>query len=135
MVASCMPPTGDLACNPGMYPDWESNQRPFASQSGTQSTVPYQPGLIFLFLVILFFKFFIVQIQLSPFFPLCSPLPHSPPPPTLNPSPLWLCPWVLYTCSFMTLHLFPLLSPLLWLLLVCSYFNVSDYILLACLFC
>ena len=21
-----MPPTGDLACNPGMCPDWESNQ-------------------------------------------------------------------------------------------------------------
>ena len=26
------PPTGDLACNPGMCPDWESNQRPFGSQ-------------------------------------------------------------------------------------------------------
>ena len=26
-----LPPTGDLARNPGMYPDWESNQRPFAS--------------------------------------------------------------------------------------------------------
>ena len=25
-VASHMPPTGDLACNPGMCPDWESNQ-------------------------------------------------------------------------------------------------------------
>ena len=23
--ASCMPPTGDLACNPGMCPDWEPN--------------------------------------------------------------------------------------------------------------
>ena len=23
--ASCTPPTGDLACNPGMGPDWESN--------------------------------------------------------------------------------------------------------------
>ena len=22
LVASCIPPTGDLACNPGMCPDW-----------------------------------------------------------------------------------------------------------------
>ena len=27
------PPTGDLACNPGMCPDQESNQRPFRSQA------------------------------------------------------------------------------------------------------
>ena len=46
MVASHASSTGDLACNPGMYPDWESNQRPFGSQAGTQSTEPYQPGLI-----------------------------------------------------------------------------------------
>ena len=26
VVASHTPPTGYLACNPGMYPDWESNQ-------------------------------------------------------------------------------------------------------------
>ena len=24
VIASCVPPTGDLDCNPGMYPDWES---------------------------------------------------------------------------------------------------------------
>ena len=30
LVASCMPPSGDLACNPGMCPDWESNQQPFS---------------------------------------------------------------------------------------------------------
>ena len=34
-----------LACNPGMCPDWESNQQPFASQASTQSTEPHQPGL------------------------------------------------------------------------------------------
>ena len=28
VVASCVPPTGDLACNPGMCPDWESNWHP-----------------------------------------------------------------------------------------------------------
>ena len=26
VVASHMAPTGDLTCNPGMCPDWESNQ-------------------------------------------------------------------------------------------------------------
>ena len=43
-VASHTPLTGDLACNPGMCPDWESNQRPFGSQAGTQSIKPHQPG-------------------------------------------------------------------------------------------
>ena len=45
MVASHVLPTGDLASNPGMCPDWESNQRPFGLQAGTQSTEPHQPGL------------------------------------------------------------------------------------------
>ena len=31
VVASHMPPTRDLAGNPGMCPDWESNQWPFGS--------------------------------------------------------------------------------------------------------
>ena len=35
--------TGDLACNPGMCSDWESNWPPFGSQAGTQSTQPHQP--------------------------------------------------------------------------------------------
>ena len=29
VVASHAPPTGDLACNPGMCPDWELNRWPF----------------------------------------------------------------------------------------------------------
>ena len=45
VVDSRTPPTGDLACNPGMCPDWESNQRPFGSQARAQSTEPHQPGL------------------------------------------------------------------------------------------
>ena len=47
LVASEAPHThtGDLACNPGMCPDWESNQQPFGLQAGTQSTEPHQPGL------------------------------------------------------------------------------------------
>ena len=36
--------TGDLACNPGMWPDWELNQQSFGSQVGTQSTELPQPG-------------------------------------------------------------------------------------------
>ena len=46
VVASQAPPTGDLACNPGMCPDWESNWRPFGFQASTQCTEPHQPGLI-----------------------------------------------------------------------------------------
>ena len=45
VVACCTPPTGNLAHNPGMCPDWESNRQPFGSQAGTQSTEPHQPGL------------------------------------------------------------------------------------------
>ena len=48
VVASHEPPTGDLTRNPGMCPDWESNGRPFGSQSGAQSTEPPKPGLFFL---------------------------------------------------------------------------------------
>ena len=44
VVGSYVPPTGDLACNPGMCPDWESNRLPFGSQAGIQSTEPHQPG-------------------------------------------------------------------------------------------
>ena len=29
LIASHTPPTRNLACNPGMYSDWESNQQPF----------------------------------------------------------------------------------------------------------
>ena len=46
VVASHAPPTGDLALNPGMCPSWESNQQPFDSQTGTQSTEPHQPRAI-----------------------------------------------------------------------------------------
>ena len=44
VVASRTPPTGDLACNPGMCPDWELNQRLFGSQACAQSTELHQPG-------------------------------------------------------------------------------------------
>ena len=50
MVASHMPPTGDLARNSGMCPDQELNQRPFSLQADIQSTEAHQPGphLIFI---------------------------------------------------------------------------------------
>ena len=45
VVTSLALPTGDLTCNPGMCPDWASNQGgPFGSQAGVQSTEPHQPG-------------------------------------------------------------------------------------------
>ena len=47
VAASHLPPTGDLAHSPGMYPAWELNQRTFGLQSSTQSTEPHQPGLVF----------------------------------------------------------------------------------------
>ena len=45
MAASHGTPTGDLAHNPGMCPDQESNWQLLDSQAGTQSTEPQQPGL------------------------------------------------------------------------------------------
>ena len=39
------PLMGDLACNPGMCPDLESNRRPFLLQDKAQPTEPYQSGL------------------------------------------------------------------------------------------
>ena len=51
VVAPHVAPTGDLALNPGMCPDWESNWRPFGSQP-TLSPLSYtsQGSIIFLIL-------------------------------------------------------------------------------------
>ena len=54
VIASCAPPTGDQAHNPGLCPNWESNWQPFGSQASTQSSEPHQPGLIFYFLFMFF---------------------------------------------------------------------------------
>ena len=48
LVASSIPHTRDMACNPGMCPDWESNQHCFGSQARAQSIELHQPGLHFL---------------------------------------------------------------------------------------
>ena len=44
VIASHAPPTGDLAHNPGMCPDWESIRGPFGSQDPIQSTELQEPG-------------------------------------------------------------------------------------------
>ena len=41
----CVPLTGNLAVNPGMCPEWESNGRLFGFQAHTQSTELHQPEL------------------------------------------------------------------------------------------
>ena len=43
LIASCLPPIGDLACNLGMCPDWELNRWPFGLLAGAQSTESHQP--------------------------------------------------------------------------------------------
>ena len=62
-------PTGDVAHNPGMCPDWETNLQPSGLQAGAQSTEPHQPGLN-----IYFNYFIVVQVQLSPCS--CHHFPH-----------------------------------------------------------
>ena len=49
VVAFRTPATGDLALNPGVCPDWESNLQPFGSQVSAQSIEPHQPGLNHIF--------------------------------------------------------------------------------------
>ena len=51
VVASCTPPAGDLARNPGLCPDWESNRWPFSLQAGAQSTEPQHPGLEYIYIL------------------------------------------------------------------------------------
>ena len=44
LVASHTPPTGDLAYNSSMCPEWEPNWQRFGLRAGAQSTEPQQPG-------------------------------------------------------------------------------------------
>ena len=83
----------------------------------------------------LFLKIIDVRIQLCPLSHHHFPLACPPPPPTLNPTPLWLCPWVLYTCSFMTLSLLSHITSLPPNSGYCQFvvnFKVSGYILALC---
>ena len=51
VVASRVPPTGDLSSNTGICLDWESNRPPFGSQDVTQSTEQHQPGQLLFYLI------------------------------------------------------------------------------------
>ena len=44
VVASGVPLLGTWPATQACALDWESNQRPFSLQAGTQSTEPHQPG-------------------------------------------------------------------------------------------
>ena len=63
--------------------------------------------------------FIVVQVQLSL--------------PTPDPTPLWLCPWVLYTCSLTTLLPLPPLSPPTYPLVPVSLFSISMSLVIFCL--
>ena len=52
VVASHAPPTGDLAHNPGMCLDWESNWQPSGSQASAQSTELHHRGYFFILKII-----------------------------------------------------------------------------------
>ena len=80
-------------------------------------------GFFFLVLFVYLFIFIVLQIPLSPLSCLHFTPPCPPPPPTLDPSPPWLCPWVLYMCSLTTFSPILPIPPPLWLLSVCSLFQ------------
>ena len=50
LAASRTPLTGNLACNPGMCPDWESNQQPFGLQPAFNPLSYTSQGYLFDFL-------------------------------------------------------------------------------------
>ena len=58
--ASHMPATGDLACNPGVCPDWESNRQPFGLQARAESPELHQPGQVW----VCFLSYFIILLLL-----------------------------------------------------------------------
>ena len=84
------------------------------------------------------YLFIVGQVQLSAFSPHHSPTTEAIP--TSHPSsylPHWLCPCILYTCSLMALSNFFPITPSHFPSHYCQfvlYFNVSGYILFACLF-
>ena len=110
VVASHAPPTGDLACNPGMCPRLGNPLVCRPTLNPLSHTSQGINNFFFLFFnFLLLFEYICLQF---------------PPPPTIDPTTFWLCPWILYICSLTTI---PLLSPTiphhfpLWLLLVYSF--------------
>ena len=82
-----------------------------------------------------YFTFFLLlfKYRCLHFSPPLSPTQHSPPP-TLDPTLLWFCSRVLYTCSLTTLAPFSLLSPPTYLLVTVSLFLISVSVVTFCLF-
>ena len=68
VVASWAPPTGDLAHNPGMCPDWELNRQLFGLQACAQSAEVHQPGQTNLYFLIDLQSTCIVAIVKSNFY-------------------------------------------------------------------
>ena len=87
---------------------------------------------IFVLILFLFFSYCCSSTIVSIFPPLLYPTPPTPPP-TLNPTPLCLCPWVLYTCSLMTYPFFPPYLPLPSPLVTVSLFFISVSLIIFCL--
>ena len=70
-------PAGDLAHNPGMCPDWESNHWPFGSKAALNPLSHTSQGLF----LTLYLLLILLQISPSPPPPLCPcPQPLLPPP-------------------------------------------------------
>ena len=91
------------------------------------------------FSLFLYLFFYCCSTTVVPIFPpSLSPTPLTPTFHTQSNYPHCLCPWVLYTCSLMTLFL---LSPIIllpfpfWLLSVFSFLQFLWIYLFACLFC
>ena len=84
VITSHMTPTGDLALNPAMCPDWESNRRPFGLQP-TLNPLSYtsQVGLFF-------FKLHFTDYYSCPNFPPFTPIHQAPPPLQAIPTSLFM---------------------------------------------
>ena len=74
-----------------------------------------------------------VQVQLSSFSPYHSNPPQPSPPPTIDPTHLWLCPWVFHTCSLMSLPSLPPVIPSTSPLVTVSFFFISMSLVIFCL--
>ena len=57
------PPIEDLAHNPGMRPDPESNQQPSGLQAGAQSTELHRPGLKPFFIIKRLDIIYLMQVE------------------------------------------------------------------------
>ena len=64
VVDSHVAPTGDLAHNPGMCPDWESNQQPLGLLQPALSPLSYtRQGKLLLFLVFFSYLCFLILLR------------------------------------------------------------------------